>query len=142
MTTTNGLEDGIIKTDGRGRLRVTRERREALLAEFDRSAMTASRFAQWAGIRYTTLAYWLQKRKRHQASLALPAPEPPPAPAAAEPVRWVEAVVQAESNPRPGTSPTALMVHGPMGVRVELADASQVPLAAQLLRELGRGAGC
>lgn len=145
MTTTTGLEDGIIKTDTRGRLRVTRERREALLAEFDRSAMSGRKFAACAGINYTTLANWLQKRRRHQAGqidLALPAPEPALVPATVEPVRWVEAVVeQKPSSPQPRMS-SALIVHGPLGVRVELTEAAHVPLAAQLLRELGRGAGC
>ena len=58
------MVDGIIKQDTRGRLRTTRERREALLAEFDRSAMTGRKFAKWAGIKYSTFANWLQTRRK------------------------------------------------------------------------------
>ena len=47
MTSTNGMVDGIIKQDTRGRMRTTRDRREALLAEYDRSAMTGRKFAKW-----------------------------------------------------------------------------------------------
>ena len=56
MTTTIGLTDGIIKLDTRGRMRTTRERREALLAEFDRSGMSGQKFSAWAGIKYPTWA--------------------------------------------------------------------------------------
>lgn len=53
------MRDGeILKVDEKGRIRIPRERREALLAEFDRSGMTGSAFAQWAGIKYPTFAAW------------------------------------------------------------------------------------
>ncbi len=39
-------------------MRVTVERRQALLEEFDRSAMTGRKFAAWAGIKYTTFSNW------------------------------------------------------------------------------------
>jgi hypothetical protein len=42
----------------------SRERREALLAEYDRGGMSAKGFAEWAGIKYTTFAWWLQERRR------------------------------------------------------------------------------
>ena len=64
MTSTTGMVEGIIKQDSRGRMRTTRERREALLSEYDRSAMTGRKFAKWAGIKYTTFANWLQQRRK------------------------------------------------------------------------------
>jgi hypothetical protein len=42
MTSLNS-ENQILKTDARGRVRVPRKRREALLAEFAASAMSAQR---------------------------------------------------------------------------------------------------
>jgi hypothetical protein len=42
----------------------SRERRESLLEEYDRSGMSGARFAKYVGIKYTTLAYRL-KRRRH-----------------------------------------------------------------------------
>ena len=64
----------ILKQDERGRMRVTRERWEALLGEFDRSAMTGRQFAAWAGIEHSTFAN-LQRLRRKEAFSALPAPE-------------------------------------------------------------------
>ena len=52
----------ILSQDTRGRVLVTPERRELLLAEYDRSGMSGMKFAQYLGIKYSTLTYW---RKRH-----------------------------------------------------------------------------
>ena len=48
MTSTNE-ETTILKTDTRGRVRVPVERREELLKEFDRSGISAMKFARLAG---------------------------------------------------------------------------------------------
>jgi hypothetical protein len=129
----------IIKTDTRGRLRTTAERREFLLDEFERSAMTGRKFADWAGIRYSTFGNWSRARKKlRRAELATTTgPENTTGP------RWLEAVVKEptlETQDRLKAGP--LIVHGLGGVRLELSDASQIKLAAQLLRELGGSEGC
>src|SRR6478735_4166226 len=54
----------ILSRDARGRVLVSRERREALLGEYDRSGMSGVKFAQYIGIKYSTLACWLQRRRR------------------------------------------------------------------------------
>jgi hypothetical protein len=130
--------EGIIKADTHGRLRMTAERREFLLAEFERSAMTGRKFAAWAGISYSTFGNWWRARKKSQrAELTSPAAEN------ATGTRWLEAVV---GKPRPqarGKSKSGpLIVHGRGGVRLELSDESQIKLAAQLLRELGWDERC
>jgi hypothetical protein len=134
LTTT----EKIIKSDTQGRLRTTAERREFLLAEFERSAMTGRKFAEWAGIRYSTFGNWWRARKKSQRA-ELPAP-------AAENTtgtRWLEAVVE---KPRLQTrgklKSEPLIVHGRGGVRLELSDARQIKWAAQVLRELGCEQGC
>ena len=81
------MVDGIIKQDSRGRMRTTRERRETLLAEYDRSAMTGRKFAQLAGIKYQTFANWLQKRRRLGPNWLPPWPSH-------DSIRWLEAVVE------------------------------------------------
>jgi hypothetical protein len=53
----------IFSQDARGRLLIPLERREALLAEYDRSGMGRVKFAQYVGIKYSTLAYWLKRRR-------------------------------------------------------------------------------
>src|ERR1700722_1354660 len=63
MTTTMG-QDQIVKMDRIGRVKTPRERREALLVEFDRSGMSGQQFAKWAGIKYGTFITWVQKSRR------------------------------------------------------------------------------
>ena len=60
------MESGseILKVDEVGRVRTPPEKREALLAEFDRSGMTGAQFARFTGVRYPTLMNWLQKRRK------------------------------------------------------------------------------
>ena len=137
MTHSTGTADGIIKQDTRGRMRVTGERREALLAEFERSAMTGRKFAAWAGIKYSTFSNWLRARRK------LPSPSAPGAENAPGP-RWLEAVVNssADRGAEVKTKPGGLVVEAAGGVRIEIADEAQIKLVAQLLRELGRERGC
>lgn len=84
MTLTTVPDDGkIVKRDVLGRVKTSRERRSALLEEFDRSGMSGQKFAAWAGIKYTTFANWLQqRRKQRKAEIE-----------ATNRVQWVEAVV-------------------------------------------------
>ena len=56
----------ILSQDARGRVLVTQERRDLLLEEYDRSGMGGVRFAQYVGIKYTTLAHWLRRRRRQR----------------------------------------------------------------------------
>jgi len=143
MTTTIGLTDGIIKLDTRGRMRTTRERREALLAEFDRSGMSGQKFAAWAGIKYSTWANWVQQRRKKQGQVPSAPSETKPGEDASNNVRWLEAVVGASTQKATVKSKTgALVVQGAGGMRIEIADEAQVKLAAQLLRELGWKPGC
>jgi hypothetical protein len=36
------------------------------LEAYDRSGMSGKKFAQYVGIKYSTLAYWIQNRRRHR----------------------------------------------------------------------------
>ena len=54
----------ILKVDEAGRVQTPAPKREALLAEYDRSGMTGAQFARFVGVRYSTLMYWLQKRRK------------------------------------------------------------------------------
>ena len=54
----------ILKVDETGRVRTPPEKRETLLAEFDRSGMTGAQFARFSGVRYPTLMNWVQKRRK------------------------------------------------------------------------------
>lgn len=119
----------LLKVDTKGRVRVTRERREALLEEYDRRGMSAAQFAQWAGIKYPTFATWVQGRRREQEKAGQGGPK--------EAVAWVEAVLD-EGKSRGAT----VVVHLPCGARMEVADENQAALAAEVLRHLAGKTRC
>lgn len=143
----------LLRMDERGRVRVDRERRAELLAEFDRSGMSGAAFARWAGIKYPTFAGWLQQRRngyyggRRASAPALAASRASaPATASASGVAWAELVVSAPVAAAAGdvgaTDDAArLRVRLPGGATLELDGApATLRLAAALLRELERGA--
>ena len=135
MTSTMG-QDLIVKVDRIGRIKTPRERREALLAEFDRSGMSGQQFAKWAGIKYGTFITWVQKRRRKGAPGQ--AEDKPVATGAKSEVRWVEAVMEKAAAKKSEANPnaTVMIVHGASGVRLELSEERHVLWAAKLLRHL------
>jgi hypothetical protein len=106
-------------------MRTSATRRESLLAEFERSGLSAAKFAELAGIKYQTFAGWVQQRRR---TARRPVPTPGPS-------KWLEAVVE-QAQVAAATNGAALLLQLPGGVQVELVDARQVPLAAALVRAL------
>jgi DNA-binding transcriptional regulator YiaG len=127
MTTTNSAEEQILKTDTKGRIRTSTERRATLLEEFDRSGLTGPKFAELVGIKYQTFATWLQKRRKGAPARAQ----------SADTVKWLEAVVE-KAQMSGGKSPSSLVVELPSRARMEISNANQVILAADLLRALAR----
>lgn len=51
----------VLERDERGRVRTPRERRAMLVAEFQRSGLSASKFAQLVGVHDNTFWNWLQE---------------------------------------------------------------------------------
>jgi transposase len=101
MTSTN-FEENLLKTDTRGRVRVPREKREALLAEFEASAVSAAQFARLTGINYATFAGWVAKRrKQRRAQSGLEAADGGiGTPLTREPLRLFEAGARSEPRRR------------------------------------------
>src|SRR5271170_1292424 len=100
MTLTIAPVDGqILKRDSVGRVRTPRERRDAILKEFDQSGMSGQKFAKWAGIKYTTFANWLQRRRKQRQS--------PSGAKGTDAVQWVQAVVGNRPRQKPGMKPAA-----------------------------------
>src|SRR6188508_2428275 len=98
----------LLRQDARGRVRTSRERREALLAEFDRSGVSGAQFARLTGMRYQTFAGWLHVRRRGAATTtAVKRPKP---------VQWVEAAVA----PPAALEAVPLRMQLPGGAWVEL----------------------
>lgn len=115
-----------MKRDVRGRVRTPVERREQVVAEYQRSGLALHEFARLAGIHYNTFWNWLQKagltRKRQLK-------KPPAQPLAG--LSLVEVRPQASA-----AVALALRVQLPGGGEVLVEDAGQVPLAAQLIKAL------
>ena len=118
--------DQVLKVDTSGRVWTLRARREEVLDELERSGMPVVKFAAFIGVKYPTLASWVQKRRRlRKAGRTVGQPAA---------LRWVEAVEAHGSG---------LRVELPGGARIEIADEAQAKLAAVLLRVLGAGgSGC
>jgi len=133
-------QDHILRQDTRGRVVVTAERRATLLAEFDQSGISGMQFAKLAGVKYATLASWLQQRRKRQSG-AVTAPPSPPRGEPGPEVRWLEAVVAGEEKlvAAEGTAPTGLVMKGPAGVWWKIERQDQARLAALVLRHLGEG---
>ena len=112
----------LLKMDTQGRVRTSRERRQAILDEFDQSGVSAAQFAELAGIRYSTFAGWVNRRRKTKSV-------PPARPSA---LRLVEAVI----GPGPSAPNQGLLVHLPGGVRLEMASPTQLPLVVALVQAL------
>ena len=107
-----------VTLDTKGRVRTSKEQRRVILTELERSGVSAAQFARQTGLKYSTLAGWVHRyRRRKQPGLK-------------SPVRLLEAVVG------PAALIPALHIHLPGGARLEICEASQVPLAAALVRAL------
>jgi hypothetical protein len=118
-----------LKQDGLGRVRTRADRREQLLAEFERSGLSGAKFAALTGVKYSTFAAWCQRRRKPAGS-AVPVPAPP-----ADPVRWLEALVEPTASAGDGRVPV-LVLQLPGGVRLEMTQAKQATLIARLIRAL------
>ena len=134
-------QDHILRQDTRGRVVVTAQRREGLLAQFDQSGMSGIQFAKLAGVKYSTLAYWLQQRRKRQKGALTTSPSAPRGEPGPE-VRWLEAVVAGEEKANEPATVSALVMHGPGGVWWKVENEDQARLAAVVLRHLGTASAC
>ncbi|MCC5790967.1 MAG: hypothetical protein JJT75_15155 [Opitutales bacterium] len=133
MTSTTNEESLILKTDVLGRVRMPKERREAILDEFERSGMSGQAFAAQIGVKYTTFAGWVQRRKRKRGKYPAKTPQIEQAP-----IRLFEAVVEPQSEASPG----CLEVKTSHGLKLSIRTKAEAGLAAELLRCLKGGGSC
>src|SRR6187402_1096856 len=97
----------LLRMDRRGRVRMSREQRMALLEEFGRSGLSAAEFARHYGVKYQTFTGWLQRRK-----LEVPVAEGRPV------MPLVEVALPAELRQSGATNSVVVELGG--GARVEL----------------------
>jgi len=131
MTSILAGDPQVIKADARGRVQTSPERREQLLAEFERSGLSGAKFAALVGMKYPTFAAWAQRRRQQRQA----AGDSPPATTAPQPLQWLEAVV--EQAQQAGAVPASpLTLHLPGGARLTITDPHHVGLVVALLRAL------
>lgn len=124
---TTSADEVILKTDVLGRVKTPKERREALLDEFERGGLSGQKFVEVVGIKYQTFATWAQQRRRARGNY--------PAVKRGKWLRWLEAVV----DTGPGSSDkTSLVLELADGSKIQIKDVQQAALAAAFLRALGK----
>ena len=123
-TSTNSDEGHPLKIDRRGRVRTPPEEREKILDHYEQSGISGPRFAEAHGINYQTFAGWVHKRRKQR--------ENQPAPST---VALAEVIVTEPTAAEP-SAPEALRIELPNQAALVLSDASQVPLAVELLKAL------
>ena len=122
----------VLKQDELGRVRTSRERRVLLVEEFQRSGLSASKFAQLAGVHYNTFWNWLRV---HGLTARQDKQRTPTKP------RLVEVCFdpkQAAATSRQAGLEVAL----PGGAHLTITTPQQAALAAQLLKALTQSASC
>ena len=114
-----------VTVDSRGRVRASKEQRRLILGEFERSGVSGAQFAKQTGRKYSTLAGWLQRYRRTRPQ------------GRAQPMRLLEAVV--EQAQQTGSHPaSAVILQLPGGMRIELGDVKQIPVAVALVSALAQ----
>ena len=87
MTDMIKADETVLKTDELGRVRTPAARKETPIQEFERSGLSGAKFAALAGIKYSTFATWLQKRRRQGGTRKTPTQR-------ADSMQWLEALVE------------------------------------------------
>jgi hypothetical protein len=123
MTSMNE-SDLILKQDAGGRVFVPAGRQIELVQEFERSGLSAPKFAAMAGVKYQTFVTWRRKhgtaapvRRRSAAGML-------------EDAAWMEAMV---ATP---TGASRLTLRLPGGAIAEITHQDQLPLAVLLLKSI------
>ena len=116
-------ESVLVTTDSRGRVRVSKEQRRAVLAQFEQSGLSAAKFAKVAGLKYSTLAGWLQRYRRSKPK------------GRRGRLRLLEAVIDPAGSAAL-TAAKGVVLHLPGQVRLELSSLADVPIAAALVQAL------
>jgi transposase-like protein len=117
------------RTDRQART-LSRERRAELLAEFERSPLSARAFAERVGVRHSTFAGWIQRHRSETRPLDSAAPHEP------TPVRWIEAVVDRAAESPQTDQPLVVKLGAEMVVEVSCR--AHLELVAELAGLLAR----
>ena len=116
----------VLKQDTLGRVHTPPERREALVAEFRRSGLSAMQFTRLVGVRYSTFWTWLKLQDGGGKSVRRKPGRKP---------KFVEVVMERQKSCAANADGT-LQITLPGGAMMLLGSTRQMLLAAQLLKAL------
>lgn len=128
------VSSGLIKSDCLGRIHVSKEHREKLLDAFDSSGMSGVKFAAHYGIKYTTFASWIQKRRRERNEYPGASPKAPS--------RLLDSLAEVTlAEPTPSmvselSSTSLVTLKFPNGSTLDIGNPEQARIAAALLNNL------
>ena len=126
MTPTNDASaTAIVKADTRGRTRYSEDYRQEVLDAFEQSGLSGMEFARQCGVKYSTFASWIKKRRESRDN---PGGNDLPRPAGTDP--FIIADIRED-----GTA-GGLSVTFPGGVVARATNRDQVELLAVLMRTL------
>lgn len=127
----------LLRQDVKGRVQTPAARREELLDEFERGGVSGAKFALLVGVKYSTFASWVAKRKRARGGK-------PGAKNTARvgALRLVEAMVPAGCQAPTSSRAEALSVYLLGGMRLEITHESQARLAVTLIKALEAVRSC
>jgi hypothetical protein len=126
MTSLMAAEE-LLRQDALGRVQVPVERREAILAEFEKSGSSAAEFARLTGIKYQTFCHWVQKHRRKRR----PGLEATDSRVKGATVQLIEALVEGDNTG--GARSGRLIVELPGGSRMEVGSPVQAQMAAEVV---------
>jgi hypothetical protein len=123
LSTNDDLPATIIKSDRTGRPHYTQQYKDEVLAAYDASGMSGPAFAEHCGLKYSTFAGWVSKRRREEDQNSTPGGNP-----------TNQQFVLADF----GTGPASgeLRIELPGGASARLSDADQAGLLAALIKAL------
>jgi len=124
------MNESIMKTDRRGRLRYTEEQKNTMIEAYKTSGLSAPRFAALHGVNYQTLVSWIKKGKMAVAAGTPGLPRPAF-------LSFVPAELQGVPN-----AGAAMEILLPGGAKLSITAPGHVQLAAALIRELERSRPC
>ena len=126
------MNESLLRTDRIGRLRYTPEQKKTMVDAYRASGLSAPRFAAHHGVSYQTLISWIKKDRQSSTSTT---PDSSPSPF----FSLVPALIEDSGTP---AAHEAMELALPGGVRLRIASASHVALAAALIRELQLAKSC
>jgi transposase-like protein len=120
------MNESLLKSDRRGRLRYTPEQKKTMVNAYLASGLSAPRFAAFHGVNYQTLIYWIKKSKPKQTTDSSKSLHPS-----------FISIVPAEIDHSLTLGPSdAIEVLLPNGVKILISSPSQVNLCIAIIREL------